>query len=400
MRPLYRLCMILILIFDTVLVRINAVVKCRDPMFDIDNTPDSHKKFILLSPPVNGGGIGNQLIFYPAQYVYAILTGRDIVIHDRGLMGELCSVITCGFPFLSQMHAAHPDSFTDEQLKAGRVMKAYDMIREFKGEFEVNNDVAYPAGTVRKSDWWLWMNGTTECVQRITGCGWGDFECMEKYAFQSLIRGPFRSYLTAREEERITGIPKHMRHGILTLPRSFAPRFEIAVHIRAQFHHFESQVAHNDTSYVEEVQTWLNSTQGVSVFDAFEEKIVEELYNLGLYRTADEPAYVYVAADNEDVKDAFISKIEASHPIKIMRIETAGIVHTKDLETMKSMTAGEAGFDLAFDWYALSLSKIILAWRRDTGMRSTFVQTASFVSQATGYYLQSNRYGQFGWFAL
>ena len=64
-----------------------------------------------------------------------------------------------------------------------------------------------------------------------------------------------------------------------------------------------------------------------------------------------DPIYVYLAADNEDVKEAFAKKLEEKHDvmhheIKVMRIKTKGIVHVKNLKKMKDMTNNEGILDL------------------------------------------------------
>ncbi len=52
----------------------------------------------------------------------------------------------------------------------------------------------------------------------------GDIMCAERHAYQRLVRGPFKSTLTADEEKRIHGVPDAFKHAILTLPHQYAPR--------------------------------------------------------------------------------------------------------------------------------------------------------------------------------
>ena len=78
-------------------------------------------------------------------------------------------------------------------------------------------------------------------------------------------------------------------------------------------------------------------------------------------------AYVYVAADNEDVKDAFASLVGQPNrhkfTLNIMRVESKFIVHVKNLAKMNAMTNNEGLMDLVFDWYSLSLANVVIAWR-------------------------------------
>ena len=83
----------------------------------------------------------------------------------------------------------------------------------------------------------------------------------------------------------------------------------------------------------------------------------------------DDPIYVYLASDNEVVKEDFIRRLENNNPdlckrIKIMRVETKFIYHVKNLALFKSATDNEGLLDLVFDWYALSLANSVYAWRK------------------------------------
>ena len=59
------------------------------------------------------------------------------------------------------------------------------------------------------------------------------------YTLQRLVRGPFNPARIAGEEARIIGVPKNLKHAILSLPHAYAPRLDAAVHLRCQFRHFE-----------------------------------------------------------------------------------------------------------------------------------------------------------------
>jgi len=43
------------------------------------------------------------LVFFPALYYFAMLTGRDILIMDDSLIGRMCTKVRCGFPLLSEI---------------------------------------------------------------------------------------------------------------------------------------------------------------------------------------------------------------------------------------------------------------------------------------------------------
>lgn len=101
-----------------------------------------------------------------------------------------------------------------------------------------------------------------------------------------------------------------------------------------------------------------------------------------------DPIYVYLAADNEEVKEAFIKHLAQHAPfyskLRIMRVETKFIYHVKNLAKLKSATDNEGLLDLVFDWYALSLANTVYAWRKgSTTMVSSFVHSAQKVSGTT-----------------
>jgi hypothetical protein len=193
-----------------------------------------------------------------------------------------------------------------------------DFMHYIEGTKEIDSDLVYAFGYMSASDWWAYFNTTVHCVKKITGCDLGDIGCADRHAYQRLIRGPFKAALSAQEEKRVRGIPDNMKHAILTLPHSFAPRLDAAVHIRNSFRNFERQSSVDSPEYRKEVDDWLNSTECQQVFAALETKLVDQLLesrrvdNKSLAaktntakRKVNDPYYVYLAADNEDVKNAF-----------------------------------------------------------------------------------------------
>jgi hypothetical protein len=85
------------------------IPSCRDPDLGGQLPTDQHglHKYLLIMG--GGAGIGNFLIFYPSAFYFAMLTGREVLIMDDSLIGEMCRVLQCGFPHLSDIAAAYPD---------------------------------------------------------------------------------------------------------------------------------------------------------------------------------------------------------------------------------------------------------------------------------------------------
>lgn len=368
---------------------------CRDP--DVGGTTQNkERKFMIIGSEDSGGaGIGNLLIFFPAAFYFAAVTGRDLIITDNSVLGEMCNIVHCGFPFVNQLKSAFPHILNSTSIQAAETLRFGDFLKYMDGSREVSSPVIRAGGYQSKSDWWVWFNTTVHCISRITGCDLGDVMCAERHAYQRLIRGPFKSEFTAKEDERIHGVPNHVKHSLLSLPHSYAPRLDIAIHLRNQFDHFEKQTHHDDPAFKKEVSDWLNSTEKEAVFSALKDKIVEKFEtlrpNVGINAekvAADyDPILIYLAADNEEVKDAFndyLKQFHTKHTINIMKVDTQSVYHVKNFAHFKKATNNEGLLDLVFDWYALSLANVIFAWRKaGTNMISSFVHSAQKLSGTT-----------------
>jgi len=428
--------MLPLLLLSLLLVRESGAltpIQCRDP--DVGGSAQNvDRKFMVLGSENGGGaGLGNILIFYPAAYYFAAITGRDIIISDQSIVGAMCSIVHCGFPFVSQVSLAFPEILTPEALANADNIKSEDFLRFMEGSRQITSKVVRAAGYQSKTDWFLWFNTTVHCVQRLTGCDLGDVGCAERHAFQRLVRGPFQSHLSAEEEKRIHGVPDMLKHALLTLPHAYAPRLDAAVHLRPQFHHFEQQASVDDPQYRKEVAEFLNGSECRDVFQAMESRLVElvdaarpriaadaveagAVVVEGVVTKAVAPFYVYLAADNQEVKQAFFEKISANQllaaRVKVMQVQSRGVMHAKNLARLKEATSNEGLLDLVFDWYALSLANTVLAWRKGgVSMLSTFVLSAQRLSGTTertdvrsgkgigtrGYQLQSTKRGGLTW---
>ncbi len=84
-------------------IRFSNFPYCREPNGEIpsDQRLSKNRKYMLFGG--EGAGIGNFIIFFPAAFYLAALTGREIIIVDSSLLGEMCRILHCGFPLLSDM---------------------------------------------------------------------------------------------------------------------------------------------------------------------------------------------------------------------------------------------------------------------------------------------------------
>ncbi|RYH18878.1 hypothetical protein EON65_26785, partial [archaeon] len=420
--------MLLILLISTIVLSISTDsghLHCRDPDIGAHHYKHSSKRSFLLIAG-NGGGIGNFLVFFPSAYYFAMLTGRDILIQDGSLIGEMCNVIHCGFPHYSEFSAAFPNILKPSEMGSVRGIKAYDFGRHIYGQAIVEDKIVRADGYRIQSGWYLSHNYSEYCINKLTGCDREDVSCHDRHALQQLVRGPFLEKFQKETGGRqsVVGVPSNLRQGVLTLPHAIAPRLDGAVHLRCQFKHFEFLVGPEDSlwqNYVNEVNEWLDSTAsnaGLALFKTIEQKILEEMDTIiqrredaqrrrylsitrqlskledelphinltavergvaqSTYTSDSNHVYIYLASDNERVKEAFAQYLVGHANISVMRVlEPGHTVHAKNIDYLKQ-SAGI--FPLVMDWYAMSLANIVFAWRRDTNVLSTFAHSAQRVS--------------------
>jgi hypothetical protein len=146
-------------------------IVCRDP--DAGGTAQNKdRKFLILGSPgadAGGAGIGNLLIFYPAAFYFAAFTGRDIIISDKSVMGEMCNIVNCGFPFVSQLSLAYPSILNEQTLAHVEEVKVSDFNAYMDEKKQIEAKVVRAGGYQPKSEWWVWYNTTVHCVKKITG---------------------------------------------------------------------------------------------------------------------------------------------------------------------------------------------------------------------------------------
>lgn len=383
--------------------RVLPKIQCHDPSIGAHS---KHARYVITGHGSSSGGVGNSIVFFPNAFIFAALTGRNLLIGENSALTEMCSVLTCGYTRVSVI----AKSLSGTQAKGfprGRAIKVFDMGEHFRGEAIINDPNVFVDGFLpHLTGWYQYLDNNTapalECLKKITGCESGsDVSCVSRYALQSWMRGPFVNAFTEMEKDRIKGVPPHVMHGLLTLPHSYAPRFDVSIHLRIQFRSFEDGLSASSPEYKAEVAKWLNDSLATELFGVMEQKLRAQLNQSSdpnWIQLDDEssqanrdlttdPYLVFVAADNQEVKEAFVeylhsdacpvSKIENLH---IMYTDAKEIVHVKSIHNVKQLTAGEGILDLAFDWYALSLSNVILNYRSGGKLLSTFVHSAAWTS--------------------
>ena len=356
---------------------------------------ESLKRLVVIGGYHEGGGLGNDLIFYPTIYFFAMLTGRIISILNDGIFYEICTLVECGFPFFGDLVDSFPNQLSTTDMKRAIGLKTFDILNHFNSGNPIDAKIVRVFGYMWKSNFWTPYPEAAGCISSITGCEMYDILCAESFALQAFIQGPFRLNSTAKEE-KLSEWSKDFKSALLKLPHKDAHRINIGVHFRRQSSHFETLQNTSSQDNVEDTNRWLNSSESSRIFQSFEDKIVSHLNSLvnhsseGVDRSvgvaADRPTiFIYIASDDELMKNKFIENLEKIFKstfdnlfkLQILRLKIDLIVHTKSLHKLQAMTNNEGLFDTLMDWYCLSLSDQILSWRSSNAMVSTYVSSAA-----------------------
>jgi hypothetical protein len=124
-----------------------------------------------------GAGIGNFLVFFPAAYYFAVFGGRDVLVIDDSLIGELCSVLHCGFPKYQSVAAAYPGVLTAEAFRTMGHAKAYDFHRFVGGMVTYDQTLVQADGYKYMSGWYMDRAHTEACAAVVSGCHGRDVGC-------------------------------------------------------------------------------------------------------------------------------------------------------------------------------------------------------------------------------
>lgn len=54
---------------------------------------------------------------FPAAYFFSVFSGRDIIVYENSILGEMCNIVQCGFP-LSRFDVLHLYFLIHEFIKS------------------------------------------------------------------------------------------------------------------------------------------------------------------------------------------------------------------------------------------------------------------------------------------
>jgi hypothetical protein len=354
-------------------------------LHDTGSLADEKQQYLVLGTnDHHAAGLGNVLAFFPAAFYFAQFTNRQIVINDKSLLGRFCRLVNCPFPSVQQMALVYPFTFTEYNVYHQKIVTPRDFRAIFDGRQAMPTDLMVTStGIDGKSDWWHNFRNLSHCVVKLSGCTLGDVTCSERFALQTLVPGPFASSALPVLRSSVEGLPDGHLLSLFRLPHEYAPRFDVAVHIRNQFKSFESG---NYSDVDEEAARWLETADATEYCDKLLLHMQTFLDKAQIKRH--QPTYdvwngslaVYVTADNSVVKAHVAQLLRqrlTQHSTLFVMIANATVSH------VKHASGAEAASSIAhavFDWYALSLSDVVITYRKELKGASTFVWSAARVS--------------------
>ncbi len=178
----------LVLVLSTIFAYDEKSFHCRDPDLGGQTPSDGalRHRFVLIGG--GGAGIGNFLIFYPSAYYFAMLTGRDVLVLDDSLIGEMCQILQCGFPLLSEVGAAFPN-LKKEAIRGANTWAFQKHFYEGDEAQPIEDTMVRADGSKLMSGWYSQLNANlSACISRITGCEPDDVFCHDRCVFLYQMR--------------------------------------------------------------------------------------------------------------------------------------------------------------------------------------------------------------------
>lgn len=361
-------------------------MKCRMPDFNAPiHLNMTNRKFSVYSSPVGGGaGIGNILTYWPNAWVLAAVTGYDIVIVEDSLVGKLCAIIQCGHVNMSTVKMHY-----DYVKRKPRILQHTDILKILSGKKMLTEDVVMVSGYLTHHSADLYNEAVRQCLSSLTGCPGGDALCMEQFAFQTLIKGPFHPHAAAALQDRVVGLPPILLKHILHRPLSLLPRLDGAFQLRMQYGDMENNRERDA------FKSFFTTTDGGKVVAqstaALRDYFINPKSPFKLRPYNRSHAFIYVSCDDSVDKLKFaellLEKGNRKGKVNVSAVyvrNVANMSHTKsyahkNFEKFEQSVTYYSLVDTVFDWYMLALSNIIWSYR-NAHIVSTFTESAARVT--------------------
>ena len=312
----------------------------------------------------DGSGIGNQLVFFPAVYAFAITQGRQILLDDQTVIAKLCNLLEkCMYSTVFEAKSTHPG--LDYDIQTARVVKLQDFDYFSKdNKFLLGARVVRAHGYLEDSSWWVHNKRFAECIGAISGSCYFCIADIAAKSLTSLLPGWFRDDVMSMYQSSAI-LPQRNTNSSMF--------FDVGIHLRNQLDHFEKSLNPQSTTALQTNIAYASSKLSKSLVLNIVQKI-EQHFPIN--------STVYLSSDNEDIKDV-LSHALLSKGFRVFRAISEGIRHSKSSKSLTPIPAINGLFDLFFetskavahfadkksffhlllDWKCLVLSNTVYAWR-------------------------------------
>jgi hypothetical protein len=375
------------LCFFTIMSLVSSSTECRRPnsgrpkggnvTFVEYSCYDRHKVF------GHDPGIGNILNFFPTIYMYAMVTGRDVIIPDRSHLGNWCRALNCGFPFLSEVEKVHPALKNINKVRGFGIQPLSEALTK---NVTIDDVTMCIHGISAVSSGWFQASTpeTIECISSITGCAHKDVGCVERFAFQRLVVGGMNN---GSVPSPLVGVNQSEFDDLVHGPYLQQKRFDGAVHMRTQLshleRHYEANISAVESLIGEYVPIFEKINEMISSY-YFKDPVTSKRWRQKSSNVTEWPR-IFVTCDDVTIRaallKALLNRTVRQGLVWPIYINSSKVIHTGKTDDLAHKS--QPYVDTAFDWYVMSLSNTAFAWRRKfSSAFSTFAQSALRVSLA------------------
>ena len=327
--------------------QLNESLKCNlefacDPTSFGNGCQQNKTKFIIFGN--DGSGIGNQLVFFPAVYAFAITQGRQILLEDDTVIANLCKLLEfCFFRTVKNATLQYPQ--IKNAINHPVHLKVKDFIEWSKGSKSNSNKLVVKASGYKEDiSWWTNNKSFVDCIAKFSNCCKNCFSCTARESLNILLPGWLKkSYIERFAQFR----------SFPTTENSRPPIFDVGIHLRNQLHYFEMNANPNSSLSEKASAEYISSNQTLKLF----KNLVKRLQAQVPLNSS-----VYISSDNEYVKQN-LTEILQSLGYKVYRVLSDGIVHSKSSAILSKLTSKKGYHDTLVDWKCISNSNILLVWR-------------------------------------
>ena len=385
---------------DTALCRMGSAKHPKEAIQDMINSKE--QQFLVWGRGSGPrGGLGNDLVFWPAVFVASLLSGRVPVIDDVSQplfkVGTICKekYLDCHIPMLSSMKEVAGLKMTSGTVK--------DAITS-------QSRIIRVTGFYRHSNWWVHNITQGTCVRKILNCtdivamqkGGRDI-CVERAAMSILAgRGPgkgleahartlvsrLKIWIKDRGQGSTFSVQENIKRNIVdylegkdsgTNQSSF---FGTAVHMRFQFPSVENDGYTKLQRHIEATE-WLSSIKS--------DRLMNLLWNITMDNNAhvhtDDYTLMFISSDSEVMKEKIFEATCVNGTkfydklVPIYLPIYSDMTHLRHFEDIEVSEDRDVLPSIIFDWLMMSKGSQVLSYR---GIHSHFQSTFSLSAAMFG----------------